>query len=257
MLPLVTRLQTSLLIAVLLTACAKDSAPGADAGQSKARGQKTTEATPDASGPVADEDGTTLGRLEAAEHINLNALVNKTVAEVDAVLGSPADTGSDRISCVRFVPKRVFFACEQEIRVYQHPRFEQIRVEFEDGRAATVAVSGLPGEGEFEPEAALASVGVTVPDAPRHDNPPLSMGGEPGDVVDRWEWSNSRARLRIDGLEHRVRLSTINKEWSRSKLEIINNHPLNDEQKAKIKPVKGSGEPAEPEPEVSVGDPAQ
>ncbi|WP_146155980.1 hypothetical protein [Enhygromyxa salina] len=250
-----TRIQTSLLIAVLLTACAKDSAPGADAGPSKDSGQKAT-ATPSAvSGPAQDAAGTTLGRIEASEHINLNALVNKTAAEVDAVLGSPSDTGSDRISCVRFVPKRVFFACEQEIRVYEHPQFEQIRVEFEDGRAAVVAISGLPGEGAFEPDAALASVGLVLPDAPHHDNPALGMGGEPGDVVDRWEWSNSRARLRIDGLEHRVRLSTVNGEWSRSKLEIIINHPLNDAQKAKIKPVRGA-EPAAPEPEVSVGEPA-
>src|SRR5690606_26110957 len=125
-------------------------------------------------------------------------------AEVEAVLGAAEQVGSDQVSCVRFVPERVFFACQQEIRLYQHPPFEQIRVEFEDGRAANVALSGLPGEGTFNLDAALASVGVSMPDAPTHDNPALGVGGESDAVVDRWEWSNSRARLRVDGLEHRV-----------------------------------------------------
>ncbi len=184
-------------------------------------------------------DGTTLGQLRTTEHIDLNLLVNKTPAEVEAVLGAAQQVGSDQVSCVRFVPERVFFACQQEIRLYQHPPFEQIRVEFEDGRAANVALSGLPGEGAFNLVAALASVGVSMPDAPKHDNPGLGVGGEPDAVVDRWEWSNSRARLRIDGLEHRVRVSVVNSEYRRAKLEIINNSPLSPEQAARIKPAKG------------------
>jgi hypothetical protein len=140
---------------------------------------------------------------------------------------------------VRFVPERVFFACEQEIRVYQRPPFEQVRIEFEDGRAANVALSGLPGEGTFNLDAALASVGVVLPEPPSHDNPAMGVGGDPGDVVDRWEWGNSRARLRVDGLEQRVRVSVVNSEYRRAKLEIINNNPLNPEQVARIKTMPG------------------
>jgi hypothetical protein len=181
-----------------------------------------------------------LGQLRSTEHIDLNLLVNKTPAEVEAVLGAAESTGSDRVSCVRFVPERVFFACEQEIRVYQHPPFEQIRVEFEDGRAANVALTGLPGEGQFNLDTALDLAGVVLPESPSHDNPPLGVGGEPSDVVDRWEWVNSRARLRVDGLEHRVRMSVVNSEYRRAKLEIINNNPLSPEQAARIKPVQGA-----------------
>jgi hypothetical protein len=166
--------------------------------------------------------------------------VNKTPAEVEAVLGKAQQVGSDRVSCVRFVPERVFFSCEQEIRLYQHPPFESIRIEFEDGRAANVALEGLPGQGVFNIDAALALVGVVLPEAPSHDNPPLGVGGDPGDVVDRWEWRNSRARLRVDGLEHRVRVSVVNSDYRRAKLEIINNNPLSPEQTARIKSVQGS-----------------
>jgi hypothetical protein len=232
-----------MLIAVLLTACSNDSASRAnsDAGKKSANGQKANVDTPDSpevSGPAV-VDGVALGQVKATPQINLNALVNKTSAQVDALLGPPKDVGTDRISCVRFLPDRVFFACEQEIRVYESEHFEQIRVEFEDGLSAMVAISGLPGEGPFEPIAALASVGVSVPDEPRHDNPPPAINGDSSDVIDRWEWGNSSARLRIDGLEQRVRLSVVNKDWRRAKLELINNHPLTDEQTAKIKLPRG------------------
>ena len=145
---------------------------------------------------------------------------------------------------MRFLPERVFYACEQSARIYDHEQFEQIRVDFEDGYAAQVTLSGLPGEGDFDPEAALASVGVSLPDKPKHDNPSMGMGGEPGDVVDRWVWGNSSARLRVDDLEHRVQLSVVNGDWRRSKLEIIVNHPLTPEQAAKIKLPRGAEAPA-------------
>jgi hypothetical protein len=245
MLAPVTRLHSGMLIAALLAACSNDRAPTADANRGQdGDGQKANDEVLDdhslqVSGP-ASSDGVALGQVKATPLINLNALVNKTPEQVEAVLGPPKDTGTDRISCVRFVPERVFFACEQEIRVYEHKQFEQIRVEFEDGYAATVAISGLPGEGAFDPIAALASVGVTVPGEPSHDNPAVAIGGDPADMVDRWEWGNSSARLRIDGLEHRIQLSVVNQEWRRSKLELINNHPLTDEQTAKIKLPRGS-----------------
>jgi hypothetical protein len=232
MLSSVTRLLASSFAALLLlAACTQDSAPGAksDEGGSKSAEPATVEAMPEV-GP----DGQPLGRLHASEFIDLRKLVNKTPAQVQAVLGEPSETGGDRVSCVRFVPERVFFACEQQVHLYEHPQFESIRVEFEDGHAATVALAGLPGEGSFDPIAALAAVGVELPGEPNHDNPPLTVG-QPGEVVDRWEWGNSRARLLIDDLQHRVRLTTINGEWRRAKLEIIVNHPLTPDQQARVR----------------------
>ena len=233
-----TRIHASLIAALLLGGCQKD--PGSDAN-SKADPGKTTEAADE---PKLGPDGKPLGRVIASEFIDLRKLVNKTPDEIDAVLDAPIETGSDRISCVRFVPERVFFACEQQIRLYGHRDFESIRVEFEDGRAAVIALSALPGDGDFDPNTALALVGLELPGAPRHDNPGFA-GAQEGDVVDRWEWGNSQARLLIDGLEYRVRLTVINGEWRRAKLELINNSPLSPEQNQRIKPVRGE-EPTTP-----------
>lgn len=240
-----TRLHASLIAALLLGACSRDGASNSKQAPEKARASDT-----EPTQPKLGADGQPLGRLSAAEHIDLRQIVNQTPEQVDAVLGQPIDTGSDRVSCVRFVPERVFFACEQQIRIYAHPQFESIRVEFEDGRAATVALAGLPGEGSFDPQQALATVGLELPGEPRHDNPPItSMAGDGStDTVDRWEWGNSRARLLIDGLEHRVRLTAINGEWRRAKLELINNNPLSDEQKQRIKLPRGAEPASETEP---------
>ncbi len=245
MLRLVTRLHALSLAALLLGACSKDSALGAksDENADAKRGQDAPGAGSSDAAPLAD-DGKPLGRLSPSSAIDLDKIVHKTPAEVDAVLGEPTATGSDRISCVRFVPERVFFACEQEIRAYGHPDFESIRVEFEDGRAAQIALGGLPGQGEFTPGAALASVGVELPGEPHHDNPPL-VGQGANNTVDRWEWGNAGARLLVDGVQFRVRLSVVNGEWARSKLEIINNNPLDADQEARIKQPRVSDPPAE------------
>jgi hypothetical protein len=232
----VTRLHASLIVAsLLLGGC--QAQPASDAN--KTDDAKSSKPPADAPAkPALGADGKPLGRVSASEFIDLTKLVNKTPEEVDALLDAPTDTGSDRVSCVRFVPERVFFGCEQQIRVYGHRNFESVRVEFEDGRAAMVALAGLPGEGPFDPKAALAAVGLELPGEPAHDNPGFAAAQE-GEVVDRWEWGNDRARLLIDGLEHRVRLTVINQDWRRAKLELINNHPLSPEQKARIKPVRG------------------
>lgn len=222
---------------LLLGGCSQDSAPSAKANPTKVNDQTTN--VPTVSGPAATADGTSLGQIKATELINLNALVARTPEQVEAVLGAPTDTGTDRSSCVRFLPERVFFACDQEVRVYEHPHFELIRIEYEDGYASVVALSGLPGEGAFDYEAALALVGIELPEKPFHDHPPLGMTGEANDEVDRWEWGNSSARLLVRSKEHRVRLSVVNKQWKRSKVEIILNHPLTAEQEAKIKLPRG------------------
>lgn len=231
----VTRLHASLLATLLLAACTKESASGAKT-DADAGGSAATEADPK---PKLGADGKPLGRLSASEFLDLRELVNKTPEQVEAVLGEPSDTGKDRISCVRFVPERVFFACEQEIRLYSHTHFESIRVEYEDGRAAVVAVSGLPGDGPFDPRAAVLALGLELPGEPTHSQPKLDRA-EAGDAVDRWDWGNSGARLRVDGQEQRVRLSVVNGEWRRAKLEIINNNPLSPAQQERIKQPRGA-----------------
>lgn len=243
-----SRLHASLIAALLLGGCVQDSSSDA-----KNDAQKGTPSAKQPEQPELGSDGKPLGRLVGSEHIDLRQIVNKTIDEVDAVLGKPTDTGSDRVSCVRFVPERVFFACTQDIRVYAHPKLESLRVEFEDGRAAIVSLAGLPGAGSFDPKLALATVGLELPGEPHHDNPPLDSlgGGASGDVVDRWEWGNSRARLLIDGLEHRVRLTVVNGEWGRAKLELINNSPLSPDQKQRIKLPRGEAPPSATEPSPS------
>ncbi|MFO7562956.1 MAG: hypothetical protein R6X02_09970 [Enhygromyxa sp.] len=233
-----TRLHASLIAALLLGGCQKD-APAEEARDEAKQAPPSADAPAE---PKLGPDGKPLGRVVASEFIDLREIANKTPEQVDALLDAPTDTGSDRISCVRFVPDRVFFACEQQIRVYGHRHFESVRVEFEDGRAAIIALSGLPGDGPFDPKAALKAVGLELPGEPVHDNPGF-VAAQEGDVVDRWEWGNDRARLLIDGLEQRVRLTVVNQEWRRAKLELINNNPLSPEQKQRIKPVRGE-EPA-------------
>lgn len=255
MLSPVTRLQLSSLGAFLLMACDPGSASGAKGGgaegtaaqkttaEAKAGGAAKTEGEP--STPAAGGETQELGSVTKTEVIDLNAIVNKTPEEVEALLGANEGAGSDRISCVRFVPERVFFACKQELRVYKHPEFEEIRVDFEDGLAAQVALIGLPGSGEFEPKAALGLVGVSVPGEARERSEAVSTNdGSAGGNARIWEWGNSSARLILGGQQQRVRLSIVEDDWARTKLELINNHPLNDEQKARIKQPRTATPPA-------------
>ena len=254
MLSPVTRLQLSLLGAFLLTACDPGSASGAKAGGAEGTAAQKTTADAKAEGaveaeakPSAPAGGETqeLGSVTKTEVIDLAAIVNKTPEEVEALLGANEGTGSDRISCVRFLPERVFFACKQELRVYKHPEFEEIRVDFEDGRAAQVALIGLPGGGEFEPKAALALVGVSLPGEGRERSEAVSTNnGSAGGNARIWEWGNSSARLILDGQQQRVRLSIVEDDWARTKLELINNNPLTDEQKARIKQPRNATPPA-------------
>ena len=250
-----TRLQLSLLSALTFTACDTGSAASA-ASSGHAQGDPAPAARASAevepSGPATSSDGTPLGQVRATGAVDLNAIVNKSPDEVEAALGNHSESGSDRISCVRFTPERVFFACKQEIRVYEHPSFEKLRVEFEDGHAARVAVIGVPGSGAFEPKAALATLGVTVPGEPRYNTETItSPDGSGGGKAEIWDWGNSTARLILAGHQQRVRVSIVDGEWSRSKVELINNHPLNADQKARIKPVRGQEAPTSSTPEAA------
>lgn len=237
---------------ILIGGCDRGSATSA---KGEAGPKTKTKVDIEADAPDAAAAEVEMGTIRPTDAIDLGALVNRSPDQVEAVLGPPAETGSDRISCVRFVPERVFFACEQEIRTYEHPGFERVRIDFEDGKAAQVSIIGVPGSGAFDPVAALASVGVSLPDEPRTNTETLTpVDGSPGGTATIWDWGNSSARLLVDGLQHRVRVSVVDGDWARSKIEIINNNPLDDDQKARIKPVRGQ-ETAESPPSSTPASP--
>jgi hypothetical protein len=214
-------------ILVILGACETASAPGAESD-----GATKTEAAPASSGETTPE------RFTGAGIVDLSVLLHRSPEQVEAVLGKPTDTGVQRISCVRFVPERVFFACEQEARFYAHPQLERISVEYEDGLASTISLNGLRGEGEFTPDKALAIAGLALPGNPRESKPVFGLGDTPDQQVQAWDWHNSQARMLVEGQQYRVRVSVVNGEWARAKVEVINNNPLDDEQRKRIKTSK-------------------
>lgn len=232
-----------LVVLPLLGAC---EPPSADSAESKGQADK---ATPK---PTGDTD---LDRFTGKGVVDLSALIHKSPEQVEALLGKPTESGKQRISCVRFVPERTFFACEQEARFYAHPQLDRIVVEYEDGLSAAVSLVGLQGEGEFNPDKALALAGLALPGNPRASQPAFGMGDDPTQQVQAWDWYNSAARLRVDGQQFRVRVSVVNAEWKRSKVELINNTPLSAEQQKRVKTSKSDGEGVSEDPSVA-GTPA-
>ena len=208
----------------LSLACEPASAPGAGKEAAKEPTKKAEPANP-----------TDSSRFTGKGLVDLSKLLHQSPETVEALLGKPTETGSQRISCVRFVPERVFFACQQEARFYAHPELERIVVEYEDGRAATIQLVGLQGEGEFSPDKALAIAGLALPGNPRVTNPPFGMGDTPDQKVQAWDWFNGEARMRVEGQQFRVRVSVVNGEWKRSKIEVINNNPLDEAQRGRVK----------------------
>jgi hypothetical protein len=219
---------STLALLVILGACESASAPGAE---SDSANQAKPEAIPKAAQTDAE-------RFTGKGIVDLSVLLHRSPDQVEAILGKPTETGKQRISCVRFVPERVFFACEQEARFYTHPQLERLVVEYEDGVATTISLAGLQGEGEFNPDKALAIAGLALPGNPRESKPTFGLGDEPDQNVQAWDWHNSEARMRVEGQQYRVRVSVVNGEWKRSKVEVINNSPLDAEQRKRIKPSK-------------------
>ena len=171
----------------------------------------------------------TKGRFISGAPLPLGSLLGKSPQEVEPSLGEPKGKGMMKKSCVRFLPDRVFFECNYAWQRYadQSGTYEAVLVGYEDGKAASIAVEGIPGEGAFDPKAALAKVGLELPEAPTRS--------EPTDEAKVWSWFNDKARLLVDGAQYRVEVSSVGDQWSTSKVEIILNQPLSAEQKAKIK----------------------
>jgi hypothetical protein len=221
-------------------------------------GSRDTRESPDAAAPASEgEKADTKAKnegvpdkyqgIELAEIsdgvVRLDAVLGKSPEEVETLLGKPTAFSEQPVSCVRFLPDRVFFKCEHAMAVYAAPedKAEQIEIEYEDGKARAVSFSGLVGSGDFEAARALEMVGLSLPGEPKIKHPEfVDRSAQKEDAtVDLYSWWNGEARLIVDGQEHRVEVSVVNGEWARSKVKVINNHPLSEDQKARIKTPKG------------------
>lgn len=239
---------TRLAAALVLLGAACDGAPatGPKARQGPgegegARDERPAERSPESAAErsaTGDAAAGELGRVTEDGLLRIDAVLGKTPTEVDALLGKPTQQGTPRISCVRFLPERVFFACEEEVRVYEQPatRLKMIEVDFEDGKAAAVALIGLPGEGLFDPATALSLAGLVLPGEPQISQPEHLPPNASSVTV--WSYWNSSARLLIGGLQYRVEISIVDDDWARSKVKILVNHPLDESQLARVKSAK-------------------
>ena len=159
----------------------------------------------------------------------LPGLLGHTVAEVQAQLGEPLDKGMTRSTCFRLAPGRTHFKCRYTQQSYadRTGNFRALRVAYEDGIASAVAYDGWKhGSGAFTSEVLLTAIGLTLPEPGKLQ--------EPAAGVRLWTWFNSQARLLIAGKQHRVELSIVGDDWSRSRVEVLMNHPLTPEQQALV-----------------------
>ncbi|GEM_PF-2318143 len=219
-------------------ACDAPKDEGAKAGDQQGRAQAragengSTQAAPTpASEPTA--------QLLSNEIIDLSAVLTASPEEAEKLLGAAKEADTHESSCVRFLPERVFFKCEHDMRMYEHPKLGYLTIDYQDGAAAELAFVGPVSEVEFSLDAAMGFLGLVLPGEPRHSNPGANTGKR-GDIVDLWDWGNSGARLAIDGHQFRVRISSLNLSWEGTKIEIIDNSPLTSDQQARIMPIKGA-----------------
>jgi len=171
----------------------------------------------------------TLAQVTEDVPLPLPKLLGHAPAEVEALLGAAQGKGMDRGSCVRFVPERVFFACEYKLRPHADKTgtFEEVIVGYEDGVATELTFDGLKaGSGPFAPQALLEAIGLSLPEPGKLTKPTGS--------VRLWSWFNSIARLRIADKEYRVEVSVVEEDWSRGRISVLQNDRLTPEQSAKI-----------------------
>ncbi|MEM6293509.1 MAG: hypothetical protein AAGA54_19710 [Myxococcota bacterium] len=232
--------------AAVLTACPSAEPPASkpDAKKSASKADAKAEATadtpkpepksdapkpepkPDAPKPEPKPDGP-MATLSSDVKFPLADMLGKTPQEIQPKLGEPTGKGMVRESCVRYLPDRTWFDCKYVMQRYEDPTrtYKALSFVYEDGISAGMAIEGIPGEGTFDPGAALAHVGVTLP------NPPKEAA--PADNVKLWTWFNGSARLVVGGSQYRVEVSSVDGKWETSKVEFINNHPLTKAQQAK------------------------
>jgi hypothetical protein len=211
------------------TAAAKAETKGGAAAKGDAKADKA--AKPDAAKKP-------LGKFVEGNKYGWTDVLFQTPEAVDAKLGTPTKTARVYETCYRATPYKVMFKCDGNQRDYQLDSGERIEVTFEDGVATAMAVIALPGAGDFDPRVALELAGLDLPGEPKASNP--------SEVAELWEWFNDEARLPLKKHEFRVQVSVVEKDWKRSKVEVLDNTALNDAQKAKIVEPKNPSPFAEP-----------
>ena len=164
----------------------------------------------------------------------LTKMLGHAPADVEALLGEPLTKGSRSTSCVRFVPERVFFACESVTQTYADKTgaFRSVTVTFEDRVSARVAFDGPRGDAPFTAEEALAAVGLALPFPPTESTPAPD--------VTLWTWFNSQARLSVGDRDYRVEASVVEGKRERARIDVILNQPLDENERARILPVRGA-----------------
>jgi len=150
-------------------------------------------------------------------------LLGKSPPDVEALLGAHQAKAGRSGSCVRFVPKRVFFKCSRVWQTYadKTDRFRAVQIMWEDSLSTSVSFDFKPSEQPFTREGALAMVGLDLPGAPAQS--------KPAEGVTLWRWFNNTARLLFADKQYMVELSTKD-SWESSRLTVTLNHPLTAEQ---------------------------
>lgn len=239
--------------ALLLTACPSSPKPSApkpseakaapvdakkvtvNAAAMQAAANALNEAKPASAKPTdpkkadAPKDDGKRATVSTEVKFSLHEMLGKSPAEIQPRLGDPTGKGIARESCVRFLPERTWFECKYAMQRYVDPTstYDAITVTYEDGVSTGLAFEGIPGEGDFDPKAALAHVGVTLVGEPKESTP--------ADNVTLWSWFNNAARLVVHDQQYRVEVSSVGGTWESSKIEFFLNHPLTDAQKAKVR----------------------
>lgn len=210
-----------------------------------AKAKPDANATPKPAGSGAKPDGP-LGKVLADAPIALDKFFGSAPPTAETFLGPAEENskGGTKETCVRYLPDRTWFKCAQAWQRYgdKTGTAQALQVTYEEGKAVSLILEKLGGDGPFDPVAALNKAGLELPGKPK-----LSR---PAEGVKLWSWWNSQARLLFGGRQYRVEVSTINDSWESSKVEIILNDPLSDDEKTRVIEVKAQREAAEGEPEA-------
>lgn len=185
-------------------------------------------------------NGESLGKLSDTGIVPIAKMIGQDPPTVQALLGEHQEKGGQRDSCTRIVPVepggptvRVWYRCQHAWQRYADKagKVASVYVEYENGKASWISLEGLPDKGELTPDKILAAAGLDLPGEPKLE--------EPAEGVKVWSYFNSTARLRIDGREYRVEVSTVEDEWSRAKVSLILNDHLTDDERAGLIQVDG------------------
>jgi hypothetical protein len=230
-------LNRTLVCAAFLTVTASCSGANETGSKTEAKTEVATmnkKNTKTAAAPATPAKANKGGQFLPNAPVKWNDLLRASPEDVAASLGAHTREGGGRISCVRFLPKRVHFACTHIARDYAHPAFEKVTVDFEDGRAAAVSLVGFKGaKGEFSVDGTLEAAGIKAARAPR----PQSADG-----AEVFVWFNHEAQLLVGKDQFLMRLSTVDQDWAKTKLEVIFNGPLSEDEKSRTKAHKsGAG----------------